>query len=64
MDALSPADALTLDERNRRHVDRAHMEPAEQALLQTLVDRLGGGRLLVWAAASPPDCECALGAER
>jgi transcriptional regulator with XRE-family HTH domain len=44
---LSPADALNLYERNWRHIDRARMEPAEQALLQALVDRLGGGRLLV-----------------
>jgi transcriptional regulator with XRE-family HTH domain len=47
VDDLSPADALNLYERNWRHIDRAGMEPAERALLQTLVDRLGGGRLLV-----------------
>lgn len=47
VDELSPADALNLYERNWRHIDRAHMEPAERALLQALVDRLAGGRLLV-----------------
>lgn len=47
VDELSPADALNLYERNWRHIDRSSMEPAERALLQALVDRLGGGRLLV-----------------
>jgi transcriptional regulator with XRE-family HTH domain len=47
VDTLSPADALSLYERNWRHVDRVHMEPAERALLQSLVEQLGGGRLLV-----------------
>jgi hypothetical protein len=47
VDELSPADALNLYERNWRHIDRASMAPAELALLQALVDRLGGGRLLV-----------------
>ena len=47
VDELSPADALNLYERNWRHIDRSSMEPAERALLQALVDQLGGGRLLV-----------------
>lgn len=47
VDELSPADALNLYERNWRHIDQARMEPAERALLQALVDRLAGGRLLV-----------------
>ncbi len=47
VDELSPADALNLYERNWRHIDRSRMEPAERALLQALVDQLGGGRLLV-----------------
>jgi transcriptional regulator with XRE-family HTH domain len=47
VDEISPADALSLYERNWRHIDRSRMEPAERALLQALVDRLGGGRLLV-----------------
>lgn len=47
VDELSPADALSLYERNWRHIDRASMVPAERALLQALVDRIGGGRLLV-----------------
>lgn len=44
---LSPTEALSLYERNWRHVDRAGMLPAEQALVQALVANLGGGRLLV-----------------
>lgn len=47
VDELDPADALSLYERNWRHVDRAGMVPAERALLQALVDQFGGGRLLV-----------------
>lgn len=47
VDELSPVDALSLYERNWRHIDRSGMEPAERALLEALVDRLGGGRLLV-----------------
>lgn len=47
VDELSAADALNLYERNWRHIDPARMEPAERALLQALVGRLGGGRLLV-----------------
>jgi hypothetical protein len=47
VDELSPADALNLYERNWRHIDRVNMEPTERALLQALVDQLGGGRLLV-----------------
>ncbi|MBK1613672.1 XRE family transcriptional regulator [Rubrivivax gelatinosus] len=47
VDDVSPADALNLYERNWRHIDPSSMEPAERALLQALVDQLGGGRLLV-----------------
>jgi len=47
VDELSPAEALNLYERNWRHIDRESMAPAERALLQALVDKLGGGRLLV-----------------
>ncbi len=47
VEELSPADAFSLYERNWRHIDRASMEPAERTLLQALVDRLGGGRVLV-----------------
>ena len=39
MGELSPADALTLYERNWRHIDRASMEPAERAFLQALLAR-------------------------
>jgi transcriptional regulator with XRE-family HTH domain len=44
---LSPAEALSLYERNWRHVDQARMQPGERALVQALVTGLGGGRLLV-----------------
>jgi hypothetical protein len=47
VEELSPADALNLYERNWRHIDRTSMEAAERALLEGLVDQLGGGRLLV-----------------
>jgi transcriptional regulator with XRE-family HTH domain len=47
VDEVSPADALSLYERNWRHIDRATMAPAERALLEGLVDQVGGGRLLV-----------------
>lgn len=47
VDELSPQEALNLYERNWRHMDHAHIEPAEQALIQALVNQLGGGRLLV-----------------
>jgi len=47
VDDLSPADALSLYERNWRHIDRASMVPAERALIQALVEQFGGGRLLV-----------------
>ncbi len=44
---VSPADALSLYERNWRHVDQAQLEPAERELVQALMEQLGGGRLLV-----------------
>lgn len=44
---LSPAEALSLYERNWRHVDQAGMAPSEQALVRQLVAQLGGSRLLV-----------------
>lgn len=44
---LSPAEALSLYERNWRHLDQGSMAPAERALVQALVGTLGGGRLLV-----------------
>ncbi len=47
VDDLSPQDALSLYERNWRHLDHARIEPAERALVQALVNQLGGGRLLV-----------------
>lgn len=47
VDEVTPADALSLYERNWRHIDRPALEPAERALLQALVDQLSGGRLLV-----------------
>jgi transcriptional regulator with XRE-family HTH domain len=44
---VSAAEALSLYERNWRHMDPASLEPAERALVQALANRLGGGRLLV-----------------
>ena len=44
---LSAAEALSLYERNWRHIDEASMAPSERALIKALADRLGGGRLLV-----------------
>ena len=44
---LSPEEALGLYERNWRHVDTRTLAPAEQALVNALVQHLGGGRLLV-----------------
>ncbi len=47
VDDVSAPEALSLYERNWRHVDHAHLGPAERALVQALVKQLGGGRLLV-----------------
>jgi transcriptional regulator with XRE-family HTH domain len=44
---LTPRAALALYERNWKHVDTAAMDDTERALIRTLVDGLGGGRLLV-----------------
>jgi transcriptional regulator with XRE-family HTH domain len=44
---VSPAEALSLYERNWRHIDPASLGPAERALVHALAGRLGGGRLLV-----------------
>ena len=45
--SVTPAEALSLYERNWRHVQTAAMPPKERAMLETLVRTLGGGRLLV-----------------
>lgn len=44
---LTPRQALDLYERNWRHLDSATMTPHERAVLQALVQGVGGGRLLV-----------------
>jgi transcriptional regulator with XRE-family HTH domain len=44
---VSAAEALNLYERNWRHIDQSALAPHERALIQSLVARLGGGRLLV-----------------
>ena len=44
---LTAEEALSLYERNWRHVDMAAMEPHERALLDRLVARVGKGQLLV-----------------
>ena len=46
-DSVTPAEALSLYERNWRRVDQARIEPKERALLEALSASLGGGRLLV-----------------
>jgi transcriptional regulator with XRE-family HTH domain len=46
-DELSPEEALSLYERNWRHVDTAAMSADERAVLDRLVRTVGGGRLLV-----------------
>ena len=44
---VSPQEALSLYERNWRHVDIAAMDPCERALVSALAQQWGGGRLLV-----------------
>jgi transcriptional regulator with XRE-family HTH domain len=44
---LSPEEALGLYERNWRHVDTGSLTAQERALVNALVQHLGGGRLLV-----------------
>ena len=44
---LSPTEALSLYERNWRHIDQARLQAHERALVQALAASLGGGRLLV-----------------
>ncbi|MBS2025063.1 MAG: helix-turn-helix domain-containing protein [Deltaproteobacteria bacterium] len=44
---LSPGEALSLYERNWRHVDREKLGERERALIQALAEVLGGGQLLV-----------------
>jgi transcriptional regulator with XRE-family HTH domain len=44
---VTPEEALNLYERNWRHIDPAALAPQEHALIQSLVARLGGRRLLV-----------------
>lgn len=44
---LTPAEALSLYERNWRHLDRERMQPPERELLGALVRAQGKGRLLV-----------------
>jgi hypothetical protein len=47
VEELTPTEALSLYERNWRHLDPEHMSPAERALVRALTQQLGGGRLLV-----------------
>ena len=44
---VSPQEALSLYERNWRHVDIDAMDPRERALVSALAQQWGGGRLLV-----------------
>jgi transcriptional regulator with XRE-family HTH domain len=44
---VTPAEALSLYERNWRHIDQAALSPHERALIHSLLASLGGSRLLV-----------------
>jgi len=44
---VTPAEALSLYERNWRHIEQDELPPHERALIQGLVSSLGGSRLLV-----------------
>ena len=44
---VTPEEALSLYERNWRHVDQGAMDTRERALVDTLARELAGGRLLV-----------------
>jgi hypothetical protein len=44
---LSPTEALNLYERNWRHVDSAALSPIERAFIESLVQTVGRGHLLV-----------------
>jgi transcriptional regulator with XRE-family HTH domain len=44
---VTPAEALSLYERNWRHIEQGALTPAERALIQQLVAGMGGSRLLV-----------------
>ncbi|HKX43328.1 MAG TPA: hypothetical protein VJO99_19370 [Burkholderiaceae bacterium] len=44
---IAPAQALSLYERNWRHLDREQMQPHERALVEALIATIGEGRPLV-----------------
>lgn len=47
VDEVSPQEALQLYERNWRHLDAGALSPTELALIRSLTQSIGGGRLLV-----------------
>lgn len=47
IDAISPADALNIYERNWRHIDLQSMGERERTLVRQLVERYGHGAMLV-----------------
>lgn len=47
VEEITPEQALSLYERNWRHVDAAALQPGERELVDTLAATLGKGRLLV-----------------
>lgn len=47
IDELAPKDALSIYERNWRHVDQQSLDEHEHALIRNLVERYGNGALLV-----------------
>jgi len=52
---LTPVEALSIYERNGRHLDVRAMEPREQALLHALREALGSGPSSANAGAAQPD---------
>src|SRR5260364_136353 len=52
-------EALAIYERNWRFVDQARLDENEKALIERLVQDLGGGRMNVYPASSSADCKTA-----
>src|SRR5260363_30669 len=52
-------EALAIYERNCRFVDQARLDEKEKALIERLVQDLGGGRMNVSPASSSADCKTA-----
>jgi transcriptional regulator with XRE-family HTH domain len=57
-DELTPAEALSIYERNWRHVDIHALEPQERQLVDALRIGLGEPDGIVYTTAPPEDCSC------